>query len=446
MTTMQANDVVDAIEAGNSTVKEIADHLGVHEGHAGKDLKDIAEDPTTLVGRESNGRGYRYFVKEEAETTGDRIPVLGSREYEWDRYVPSEEELTEYVPTDGEWDEINAEIDARHEVEKLPRFLVSGPTGSAKTTLAKWIAVERGWPYFEINVAYSMSKADLIGRQVLRGGESLWQDETLTKALLCSQERPVIVVIDEANRAPARAKSALFQALDWRCEAVLGGRGGEVIEGRPLDLVTLATINVGPGYQTEPIDKAEKRRYGNRWDIDYLGLSESEDEDGHTGLEREAALIKRETPASARLGEMLVTAANEVREAATDPSRDVRTGIPVDATITWAQTAAAHDNADMTNPLMSAADTAILSKFYDERPSERDEVDSILRSHVDGAPFDPEGLREWVGGAEEAVVCMNCDYRADIDTAEEQGVLDWMECPDCQHDVKRVGESQLDGE
>jgi len=118
---------------------------------------------------------------------------------------------------------------------------------------------------------------DLIGRPVLQAGETLWADETLTKALLCSKERPTMVVIDEANRAPARAKSSLFQALDWRCEAVLGGRGGEVIEGTPLDLVTLATINVGPGYQTEPIDKAEKRRYGNRWSVGFLGMSQKED-------------------------------------------------------------------------------------------------------------------------------------------------------------------------
>lgn len=440
---MQAETVQEAIEAGHEDVESIADYCGVHSGHAGKELKRIVEDPGNPVDREPEGRGHRYLIGDHAAATGEEdgeyLPVLGGRTYDWDRYVPDKTDVVEYVPTDGEWDQITAEIDARHETGKLPRFLVSGPTGSAKTTLAEWIAAERGWPYFEINVAYSMSKADLLGRAVLRAGETLWQDEVLTKALMCSRERPCVVVIDEANRAPARAKSALFSALDYRGEVVLNGRGGEVIEGDPLDLITVATINIGAGYQVEPLDKAEKRRYGNRFDITYLGMAEG-------GVDEEAELIEAQSPASKRLGEMLVIAANDVRERAEDPTSDVRTGIPVDATITWAQTAAAHNAAEMENPLISAAESSVLNKYYDEREAERDEVDSILRSHLDGAPFETEELREWTGGAEEAVVCMNCDYRADIETAEEQGVLDWMECPECNHDVKRVGKSQLDEE
>jgi len=34
---------------------------------------------------------------------------------------------------------------------------------------------------------------------------------------------------------------------------------------------------------------------------------------------------------------------------------------------------------------------------------------------------------------------MNCDYTASIEEAENAGVLDWMECPECNHDVKRIG-------
>lgn len=464
---MQASDAREAIEAGNESVKEIAEFVELHPNNVGKQLKEIAEAPDNNVDREPEGRGYRYFLRNGedpehhvgngagSETAEEATPVAGGRDYDWDEWVPDPNRVPEYIPFDTEWEDINAEVDhAQGWLEshpdpeawaetsyqpRLPHFMVDGPTGSAKTTLFKALAVERGWPVFTLQVAYQMDKSDIVGSARLRAGETVWQDEVLTKAMLCSQERPCILIVDEANRAPPRAKSALFEALDFRCAIELKGRGGEVIEGNPYNLVVGATINKGPGYHVEPIDKAEKRRYGNRWSVGFLGMSAKEDEDGNTGFDREARLVADNSPASKRLGELLVEAANTVRERAEDPTSDVRSGVPVDATMSWAQTAAAYHEAGTDNPVMRAAESAVIRNFYDERQEEADEVFSILSSHLDGVPFEAEELREWAGGAEERVTCMNCDYAASVDEAEEQGVLDWMECPECNHDVKRVG-------
>lgn len=462
---MQAKDVIDAIEDGCTDVKSIAERVGVHKSHAGRELKELVDSGDNPIDRERDGRGHRYFINHSKETAGghspgnggadEATPVAGGRNYDWDKEVPDPARVPEYVEYDDEWRGINDEIDftqewleAHPEPEdweaasyepRLPHFIIHGPTGSAKTTLFKRIGVEREIPVFNLQVAYQMDKSDIVGSARLVAGNTVWQDEVLVKAMLCSQERPCILIVDEANRAPPRAKSALFEALDFRCAIELKGRGGEVIEGNPFNLVVGATINKGPGYHVEPIDKAEKRRYGNRWPVGFLGMRESEDEDGKTGKEREAELIASKSPASKRLAEMIVEAANEVRKRAEDPTSDVRSGVPVDYTISWAQTAAARHEAGRDNPVVKAAQNAVIHSLYDERQEEADEVFTIISSHLDGVPFEAEELAEWAGGAEEHVVCMNCDYRADIDEAEEAGVLDWMECPECNHDVKRLG-------
>lgn len=433
---MQPQQLIDAIEAGNDTHKTIADYLDLDHRHVGKYAKKHAEDDEVPVDRTRGSSGFTYEVVDEApaatsETSGEvgeDYPV--TRDYDWDQHVPDPQEVDDYIPTNGEWDEINAQIDLRDTTGNPARALIGGPTGCGKTTLAENIAAERGWPMFTIQVRYSMDEADLLGSPSLAEGETRWQDGVLTKALLCSQERPTVVLIDEANRAPARAKSALFAALDHRAEVTLDGRGGEVISGDALNLVTIATINEGAGYQVEKLDHAEKRRYGSRWNVSYLG----EDNPG-----REASLVADRSPANERLSEMLVECANSVRERAHDPTSDVRSGVPTSAVIGWAQVAAAYDERDLSNPLVRAGKSEIIRPFYDDRQSETDEVETIIKSHMDGAPFSGDELDEWAGGASERVVCQDCGWTAGVDEADDLGALDWMECPECNHDLKRVG-------
>lgn len=431
---MRPNELKAAIDDGNETHKEIADYLDLDHRHVAKYAKKHAENDETAIERERGASGFTYSVVEQpaqssGSTMGEDYPV--DRDYNWDEYVPDPSTVDEYVPTNGEWDQINAQVDLREQTQKPARALIGGPTGCGKTTLAENIAAERGWPLFTIQVRYSMDEADLLGSPALTGGETRWKDGVLTKALLCSQERPTVVLIDEANRAPARAKSALFSALDHRAQVTLDGRGGEVIEGEPMNLITFATINEGAGYQVEKLDHAEKRRYGSRWNVSYLGEDHPQ---------REAQLVTDRTPANDRLAEMLVEAANTVRDRAHDSTSDVRSGVPTSAVINWAQVAAAYDERNIQNPIVKAADSEIVRAFYDDRQTERDEVSTIIKSHLDGAPFESSELSEWAGGADEHVVCDNCGWREDIDTADDMGALDWLECPECDHDLKRVGQ------
>ena len=430
---MQEHDAIEAIEAGNETNKQIAAYHGLDHRHVGKYLKRFAEDPQSNVERQREGHSFVYSVEESSavpqQSSGNEdYPVV--RDYDWDAYVPDPSDVAEYVPTNGEWEEINAQIDLREHTGKPARALIGGPTGCGKTTLAENIANDRGWCLFTIQVRYSMDEADLLGSPALTGGETRWQDGPLTKALLASQERPVVILIDEANRAPARSKSALFSALDHRAQVTLDERGGEVIKGDPLNIITIATINEGAGYQVERLDTAEQRRYGSRWNVDYLGVEHPD---------RETNLIVERTPANETLASMLVETANSVRERAKDPTSDVRTGVPTSALLSWAQAASAYHERDLDNTVIRAAKTEVIYAFFGERESERNEVETIIKSHLDGAPFDGDELSDWAGGAKERVVCNQCGWSASVDEADEAGALEWMECPECNHDVKRIG-------
>ena len=88
------------------------------------------------------------------------------------------------------------------------------------------------------------------------------------------------------NRARPEAKSVLFSALDHRATVELEGGRNEIIKGDAENLIVFGTINQGRGYKVQPMDIAEKRRFGAKWDVDYLGV---------TYPDREAQLIEERT-------------------------------------------------------------------------------------------------------------------------------------------------------
>lgn len=366
----------------------------------------------------------------------DQMPV--TRGYDWDEYVP--EDVPEYIPHNGEREEMLAEFETARESGKLPRAIVGGPTGSGKTHLARTVATDLHTPLLTIQGKYSMNEADLLGSPIIVNGETRWADGVLTKALLSSAERPTVLLVDEANRARPEAMSVLFSALDDRATVTLDARGGEVIQGDPHNLIVIATVNEGPGYFVEKMDLAERRRFGNKWYVDYLGLE-------HPA--REAELLTSRTPAGSRLAELFVTAANDIRNRASDPGSAVGTGLPTATTMTWAQTAYAYAKAGMENPVMLAARNAVVNPFYSDDDEERDEVQQIITSHFDGAPFEDDEVTEWMDSSRVYVKCSDdtaCGFSmvAGEYSTEHPNDADFDECPHCGAMVHYGSAKKLD--
>jgi len=431
---MNTTEAIDAIENGATTINDVADAVGRDYGHVARVLKDLAEDPTSPITRERDGRSYRYAVAEAAQAptptpdaTGidDETGVMTAvRDYDWSTLVPTD--VPEYVAHNGEWEEINAMVDAR-ETTGMAHVVLGGPTGCGKTHLAERLAFERGLPLFTIQGKYSLNESKLLGSpSISPDGSTVWVDGTLTKAVMASAERPVVLLLDEVNRARPEAKSVLFSALDHRCTVVLDGeRGGEQIVGKAENLIVVATMNEGRGHFVQELDAAEKRRLGPRFDVDYLGVSYPD---------REAGLIVERTPVGQNLAGMLVKTANEVRALATDMDSNVQLGIPTATLLDWANQAWSYAQAGVSDPVVKAGEAAVVRMFYSDSPG-ASKVSQTIQANLAGCPVDESDAAAFRDGDAEVYACDSCGWTF-VDSGEgdlPESVENWSECPECEH-------------
>jgi len=407
---MELSEVEAAIEADCTKAEEIRQHVsfeqrgmsvgdGLDYSHVTRELKNLAEDGD--LDRHKNGRGYEYEIATDdgddggvdGEAVAETDDITLPTDYDFESWVP--EGTPEYVATDGEFDEISAEIEYIEEAADPAHIRLTGPTGAGKTHLPTYIADERDIPLFDISVKWAIDTTDLLGRFVYVNDESQWVNGPLTKALLASQEGPVVLLLDEINRARPEAKAALFEALDDRAQVTIDALGGETVEGVAENIILFSTMNVGSGHVVEELDLAEQRRLGGMWEVDYLGMNHPE---------READLLTERTPVHQGLAENLVDAANDVRELAADVSEQVDRGVPTGLLIEWASSAHKYALGDLSNPVMRAAKSNVVRAFYqdgDRDAGGRDTVTTTFESHFDGCPteavLDTDEWEAWTG-------------------------------------------------
>lgn len=425
----RAEDICELTQYTKRTVRSHANDMA-EEGELQRDRDEHGYfyelTPGTVGAPEDRLAGEETTMDDEA-TTGDAggtMPV--DRSYDWDEWTLDDDDVHEYVQTDAELEDIDAMIRTRRETDNVPHFAVSGPTGCAKTTLGMNVAAEMNAPCFTVQCGEGLRVADLLGSPTIVDDETWWADGTITKALLASQERPVVLLLDEVNRAPGRSKALLFSVLDGRCQVSLDSRGGEIIQGDPMNLIVISTMNKGANYMVNNIDDAEKRRLGPEWQITHLGMS-------HPG--KEADLIADRTPVGPALATRLVEVANDIRERAQDSSSDVSFGTSTGLVLDWAQTAFAFSHRD--NPVVAAAQRVFINPYHADDPDEEDLVSELVNKHLDGCPVDDEEVREWAGETVDGdddpdgmLDCNACGYYENYADAEPSVTSD-MTCPDC---------------
>jgi len=176
--------------------------------------------------------------------------------------------------------------------------LVTGPTGTGKTTLVIEAARHRGRgvEVFHFGGIFD-AEATVTGTTQLRGGETRFVRSRFVDAVTTPG---CVIVADEINRATGGAHNALMSLLDWQGRIAVDTDDGErrLVERAP-GVVVLATANIGAEYvQTEPLDAALL----NRMLIVRLDFPEEEE-----GLLRSRGL-------DARAAGWLVRVANEIRK------------------------------------------------------------------------------------------------------------------------------------
>ena len=128
---------------------------------------------------------------------------------------------------------------AAHE-NNLP-LLLKGPTGCGKTRFVRHMAARLGRPVHTVACHDDLSAADLIGRYLLKGGETVWVDGPLTRAV----REGAICYLDEIVEARKDVTVVVHPLTDDRRILPID-RTGEELEAAP-GFMLVASYN--PGYQ-----------------------------------------------------------------------------------------------------------------------------------------------------------------------------------------------------
>ncbi len=129
------------------------------------------------------------------------------------------------------------EAAARHD---LP-LLLKGPTGCGKTRFVAHMAARLGRPLYTVACHDDLTAADLVGRYLLKGGETVWIDGPLTRAV----REGAICYLDEVVEARKDVTVVLHPLTDDRRILPID-RTGEELQAAP-GFMLVASYN--PGYQ-----------------------------------------------------------------------------------------------------------------------------------------------------------------------------------------------------
>ena len=120
-------------------------------------------------------------------------------------------------------------------------LLLKGPTGCGKTRFVEHMAASLGRKLYTVSCHDDLSAADLVGRYLLKGGDTEWVDGPLTRAV----REGAICYLDEVVEA-RKDVTVLLHPLPANRRTLMLERTGEEIRA-PKGFMLVASYN--PGYQ-----------------------------------------------------------------------------------------------------------------------------------------------------------------------------------------------------
>lgn len=124
--------------------------------------------------------------------------------------------------------------------ERLP-LLLKGPTGCGKSRFVEAMGAKVGRDVITVACSDETSAADLLGRWLVRGGDTVWQDGPVTRAVRTG----ALLYLDEVAEAREDVIVVLHPLSDHRRRLFLD-RMDESIEAPP-EFMLIASYN--PGYR-----------------------------------------------------------------------------------------------------------------------------------------------------------------------------------------------------
>jgi nitric oxide reductase NorQ protein len=137
---------------------------------------------------------------------------------------------------------------------KLP-VMLKGPTGCGKTRFLEYMAFRLQRPLVTVSCHEDLTSSDLVGRFLLEGSSTVWQDGPLTRSVKAG----AICYLDEIVEARTDSTVVIHPLTDHRRQLSLEKKGVEIDAHDDFLLV----ISYNPGYQTvlKDLKPSTKQRF-----------------------------------------------------------------------------------------------------------------------------------------------------------------------------------------
>jgi nitric oxide reductase NorQ protein len=182
--------------------------------------------------------------------------------------------------------------------------LLKGPTGCGKTRFVEAMAHELGRQLITVAGHEDMTSADLVGRFLLKGGETVWVDGPLTRAV----REGAICYLDEIVEARQDTIVVIHPLADHRRELPVDRLGTTLAAEPGFQLV----ISYNPGYQSvlKNIKESTRQRF-IAIELDF------------PPAETETEIVAHEAGIDDETARALVTLGNAIRNLEGSPLREV---------------------------------------------------------------------------------------------------------------------------
>ena len=245
-----------------------------------------------------------------------------------------------YLPVGNECELFSAAFNNR-----IP-LLLKGPTGCGKTRFVAHMAARLGRPLYTVSCHDDLSASDLVGRFLLRGGETEWIDGPLTRAV----RKGAICYLDEVVEARKDVTVVLHPLTDDRRILPIDRTGEEL--AAPPDFMLVASYN--PGYQS--IIKTLKPSTRQRFLAVEFNFPPAEQETAI--VSKESGLSKDKTAPLIRLaGKLRALKGQDLEEGVSTRllvycATLIANGMPIERAVTAALIEPLSDDADVKHGLM----------------------------------------------------------------------------------------------
>jgi MoxR-like ATPase len=193
-------------ELNDRVAKAIAAHLGKKVPDLTSKMVDSLTEPTPPAAPKMLEYGHVWFsdVFGYKPKFGDfGVRVLDN---------PLDPEIARLIPTvDSDYvlqkDEAALLVAGMMDNDKT---LITGPTGSGKSSLVKYVCAKLNRPFIRINMSGDVESAALFGTLVVRGGATVWEDGAITEAA----KYGAVCLVDEWELMPAEIAMGMQNLLE----------------------------------------------------------------------------------------------------------------------------------------------------------------------------------------------------------------------------------------